>query len=756
MMLNRKLSRQQCRPVRTSTLIVRAVAPAQPLLNKDKKTYETVADIMKNTVLYTCAPDDSVDKALELIVAHKVSGLPVVNQEGQVVGVVSDFDLLALFSQGRTNAGPLFPKTEDTWQAFREVKTILAKGTGKKVRDVMTCKPLTVKSTAHIDEATSLLLQKRIRRLPVVDDNGVLVGLVSRSGIVQAALELRKTSDAKQHDDLMRVPGITSKEIEVHGWQITTRKGPIISDKDTDAFRREPLSLSNRVTLLHRASGLALDFTALEGLRAWLAEDLPALQVKLAKEWQAARQQEITQQQAKQLAYDWTFTTPYSGCLTSQAAAAASIGPGDLHRGPGAATGAVQGSPAASPAAAGPSATPAAAVGPSATPAAAAGPSATPAAAAGPSATPAAAAGPSATPSVTGVSATGAGQASASVPPDVPSRSQDPFACADAQKGATARIAGCNGVDATTAAGSAGSAAAPLGQGRDCNSSPGAQGISGSQLNAVGPGDLLASTPGAAVQPGAGQKLQGRAVAGGAGAGSPQLAEGASAPALPGHSCGLLTVSTVGSISVATAAAAAENAANAGLTSSLSNGALRGSGGVEEGEGEGSGPGSGPAGPGMPSWHDSLEQIDRALLMERDPILLFDEVVLYESDLDDNGVSQLSIKLRVMPRAWLLLLRFWLRVDGCMVRLRETRLFCRCETHSQRGARHRYEHVITQSLHASRACDAVRFYQKLRFKLRFKLCFKLRCYQAVAPVGVKKFHVSKLVLPNTLASMVKA
>ncbi|KAL6759628.1 CBS domain-containing protein CBSX1, chloroplastic-like protein [Haematococcus lacustris] len=197
MMLNRKLSRQQCRPVRTSTLIVRAVAPAQPLLNKGKKTYETVADIMKNTVLYTCAPDDSVDKALELIVAHKVSGLPVVNQEGQVVGVVSDFDLLALFSQGRTNAGPLFPKTEDTWQAFREVKTILAKGTGKKVRDVMTCKPLTVKSTAHIDEATSLLLQKRIRRLPVVDDNGVLVGLVSRSGIVQAALELRKTSDAK-------------------------------------------------------------------------------------------------------------------------------------------------------------------------------------------------------------------------------------------------------------------------------------------------------------------------------------------------------------------------------------------------------------------------------------------------------------------------------------------------------------------------------------------------------------------------------
>ncbi len=51
---------------------------------------------------------------------------------------------------------------------------------------------------------------------------------------------------------------------------------------------------------------------------------------------------------------------------------------------------------------------------------------------------------------------------------------------------------------------------------------------------------------------------------------------------------------------------------------------------------------------------------------------------LFESDLDDNGVSQVTVKLRVMPRAWLVLLRFWLRVDGCMVRLRETRLFCRC------------------------------------------------------------------------------
>lgn len=56
---------------------------------------------------------------------------------------------------------------------------------------------------------------------------------------------------------------------------------------------------------------------------------------------------------------------------------------------------------------------------------------------------------------------------------------------------------------------------------------------------------------------------------------------------------------------------------------------------------------------------------------------MFSQVLLYESDLDDNGVVQMSVKLRVMGKAWYVLLRFWLRVDSVMVRLREVRLFCR-------------------------------------------------------------------------------
>ncbi|XP_029117099.1 TIP41-like protein isoform X2 [Elaeis guineensis] len=72
-------------------------------------------------------------------------------------------------------------------------------------------------------------------------------------------------------------------------------------------------------------------------------------------------------------------------------------------------------------------------------------------------------------------------------------------------------------------------------------------------------------------------------------------------------------------------------------------------------------------------WEDCDEQIDLAALSSKEPILFFDEVVLYEDELADNGVSLLT---RVMPSYWFLLLRFWLRVDGVLMRLRDTRVYC--------------------------------------------------------------------------------
>jgi hypothetical protein len=63
------------------------------------------------------------------------------------------------------------------------------------------------------------------------------------------------------------------------------------------------------------------------------------------------------------------------------------------------------------------------------------------------------------------------------------------------------------------------------------------------------------------------------------------------------------------------------------------------------------------------------------LLRRRDPILFADEVVLYESELDDNGISILTVKMRVMEHRMLLLCRLYMRLDNVVVRVRDTRVY---------------------------------------------------------------------------------
>jgi len=77
-----------------------------------------------------------------------------------------------------------------------------------------------------------------------------------------------------------------------------------------------------------------------------------------------------------------------------------------------------------------------------------------------------------------------------------------------------------------------------------------------------------------------------------------------------------------------------------------------------------------------PEWRPTARSIDRAMLTARDPILFYDELTLYESEFDDHGAAHLGLKIRVMPKCWYVLLRFWLRVDGVLIRLYETRFFC--------------------------------------------------------------------------------
>ena len=76
-----------------------------------------------------------------------------------------------------------------------------------------------------------------------------------------------------------------------------------------------------------------------------------------------------------------------------------------------------------------------------------------------------------------------------------------------------------------------------------------------------------------------------------------------------------------------------------------------------------------------PPFESSHKAIPLELLKQPDPIVFFDEVMLYEDEMADNGITTLSCKVRVMPTRLLLLSRFFMRLDNVLVRIRDTRVY---------------------------------------------------------------------------------
>ncbi|KAI3708013.1 hypothetical protein L2E82_37007 [Cichorium intybus] len=154
----------------------------------------TVADFMtRKANLLVVETTTTVDKALEILVEKRITGFPVVDADWNLVGVVSDYDLLALdsISGGNHSETSLFPDVDSSWKTFNEIQKLLGKTDGKVVGDLMTPTPLVVHDTTNLEEAVRLLLETKYRRLPVVDDNGKLVGLITRGDVVRAALQIK-------------------------------------------------------------------------------------------------------------------------------------------------------------------------------------------------------------------------------------------------------------------------------------------------------------------------------------------------------------------------------------------------------------------------------------------------------------------------------------------------------------------------------------------------------------------------------------
>lgn len=150
--------------------------------------------------LLTVRAETSVLDALDLLVTGRVTGMPVVDDNGRVIGVVSDFDLLALDLHS-PNSSEIFPTLDQSWETFKLLQNLLLKSEGKLVEDVMTPDVIVVRSETSIEAASRLLLESKTRRLPVVNENGILVGILTRRDIVVAALAARKANQDYFTDD---------------------------------------------------------------------------------------------------------------------------------------------------------------------------------------------------------------------------------------------------------------------------------------------------------------------------------------------------------------------------------------------------------------------------------------------------------------------------------------------------------------------------------------------------------------------------
>lgn len=170
-------------------------ATARPRASTKEKSFseeeETVGDVMAMQPLLTVKEDTPVLEALEQMLESGVTGMPVVGKEGDVVGVLSDYDLLALEGWRRgavVDNADVFPDSDTSWEAFKRLQEAARKANSKTAGDCMSKLVVSVRPSTNLKDAAGILISRGFRRLPVVDEKGRLLGLLTRGSILRTSL----------------------------------------------------------------------------------------------------------------------------------------------------------------------------------------------------------------------------------------------------------------------------------------------------------------------------------------------------------------------------------------------------------------------------------------------------------------------------------------------------------------------------------------------------------------------------------------
>jgi CBS domain-containing protein len=182
------------------------------------------ADVMTPNVISIRA-DASIAEMAKLMLDNRISGLPVIDDRGKLVGIVTEGDCLRRTETGTERKRP-------GWLEFFTGPGRLAgeyiHTHSRKVADVMTQAPVTVEEDTPLEEVVHLMESRRIKRIPVMRD-GKIVGIVSRANLLQALASVARTLPPAGPNDSAIRDQIMAELRAKHGWappfNVTVRDG---------------------------------------------------------------------------------------------------------------------------------------------------------------------------------------------------------------------------------------------------------------------------------------------------------------------------------------------------------------------------------------------------------------------------------------------------------------------------------------------------------------------------------------------------
>ena len=154
------------------------------------------SDVMVSKVI-TIGPDATVPEVADLLLRHRISAVPVVGANDEILGIVSEGDLI---NRPETQTSHRKSWWLEALASNEKLAAEYVKSHSRKAADVMTCDVIWAVPDTSIAEVAALLEKNRIKRVPIVQ-NGKIVGMVSRANLLQGLASLGKNAPQSRPDD---------------------------------------------------------------------------------------------------------------------------------------------------------------------------------------------------------------------------------------------------------------------------------------------------------------------------------------------------------------------------------------------------------------------------------------------------------------------------------------------------------------------------------------------------------------------------